>query len=127
MNLTELTPMLWVDDVKSTMDFYVRVLKFEAGNFVEEWNWGVVQKGPVKIMLARYNEHNPWNGPVFTGSLYLRTDDANEWWEHLKDTGAVFYPIEDFEWGMREFAIRDCNGYILQFGQDISGENKSLL
>jgi hypothetical protein len=28
--------------------------------------------------------------------------------------------MEDFEYGMREFAIRDNNGYILQFGQEIS-------
>jgi len=28
----------------------------------------------------------------------------------------VVYPIESFDYGMREFAIRDNNGYILQFG-----------
>ena len=26
--------------------------------------------------------------------------------------------IETFEWGMREFAIYDNNGYVLQFGQE---------
>ncbi|NHQ72651.1 bleomycin resistance family protein, partial [Elizabethkingia miricola] len=29
------------------------------------------------------------------------------------------YNIEDFPWQMREFAIYDNNGYILQFGQDV--------
>jgi hypothetical protein len=29
------------------------------------------------------------------------------------------YPIEDFEYGRREFAIFDNNGYLLQFGQEI--------
>jgi hypothetical protein len=29
----------------------------------------------------------------------------------------VVYPIEDFSYGMREFAIRDNSGYILQFGK----------
>jgi hypothetical protein len=33
---------------------------------------------------------------------------------------AIFYPVEDFSYGLREFAIRDNNGYILQFGQEIS-------
>jgi hypothetical protein len=32
----------------------------------------------------------------------------------------VCYGIEDFFYGMREFAIYDNNGYLLQFGQPIS-------
>ena len=50
---------------------------------------------------------------------YLDTDNANDWWEKLKDKVEVVYPIEDFEYNMREFAIRDCNGYMIQFGQEI--------
>ena len=37
----------------------------------------------------------------------------------MKDKAEVVYPIEDFDYGMREFAIRDNNGYLLQFGQEI--------
>jgi len=29
----------------------------------------------------------------------------------------VCYPIENFAYGMREFAIYDNNGYLLQFGE----------
>jgi hypothetical protein len=29
------------------------------------------------------------------------------------------YPLKDFDYGMREFTIRDNNGYILQFGPEI--------
>jgi len=32
----------------------------------------------------------------------------------------ICYEIETFEWGMREFAIYDNNGYILQFGSTAS-------
>jgi hypothetical protein len=31
----------------------------------------------------------------------------------------IAYPMEDFEYGMREFAIYDNNGYMLQFGAPI--------
>lgn len=41
-------------------------------------------------------------------------------WEKLKDKVAVFYPVEDFSYGMPEFAVCDNNGYIFQFGQEIS-------
>ena len=37
----------------------------------------------------------------------------------VKDAVRVCYPIEDFDYGMREFAIFDNNGYLLQFGQEI--------
>lgn len=119
MDLLELTPTLCVDNVRTTIDYYVSVLGFQEGNYVEDWQWGIVEKDNVKIMLAKPNEHTPYNGPQFTGSLYLRTTDVDSWWNALKDKANVYYNLENFEYGMREFAIKDCNGYILQFGQDI--------
>ncbi len=119
MNLQELVPTLWVDDVRATIDYYVSVLGFREEDYVEEWGWGAVEKDKVRIMLAKPNEHIPYNGPQFTGSLYLRTPDVDTWWNELKDKASVYYDIENFEYGMREFAIKDFNGYILQFGQDI--------
>ena len=44
--------------------------------------------------------------------------DVDALWERLKDVVRVCYPIEDFEYGMREFGIYDNNGYLLQFGQE---------
>ena len=37
----------------------------------------------------------------------------------MKDHTEIVYPLEDFDYGMREFAIRDSNGYCLQFGKEI--------
>ena len=37
----------------------------------------------------------------------------------VEDKANIRYGIEDFEYGMREFAIFDSNGYPLQFGQEI--------
>jgi uncharacterized glyoxalase superfamily protein PhnB len=120
MKLTNLRPMLWVNDVKATIDWYVNTLEFERGDYVEEWQWGSVFRDSVRIMFAKPNEHTPYKGPVFTGSLYMNTDDVKTLWEKLKDTPFVYYGLETFEYGMREFAIKDLNGYILQFGQDVS-------
>jgi hypothetical protein len=36
-----------------------------------------------------------------------------------KDSARIIYPIENFFYGIREFAIEDNNGYCLQFGQEI--------
>jgi len=40
-------------------------------------------------------------------------------WEDLKTKAKICYGIETFEWRMREFAICENNGYILQFGEPI--------
>ena len=119
MQLQELTPMLWVNDVRATIDYYVTVLGFEEANYVADWDWGAVERDNVKIMLAKPDEPTDYKGSQFTGSLYLRTDNVDAWWDQLKDKANVFYNIENFEYGMREFAIKDCNGYILQFGQPV--------
>lgn len=110
--------MLWVNDVRATIDWYVSMLGFTEGNYVQEWGWGAVAKDDVMIMLAKPNEHTPYNGPLFTGSLYINTDDVEALWERLKESPHVYYGLENFEYGMREFAVKDCNGYILQFGQE---------
>jgi uncharacterized glyoxalase superfamily protein PhnB len=62
---------------------------------------------------------NPLTRCQFTGSFYFHHDEVDELWQQIKDKAMVVYPLEDFGYGMREFAIRDNNGYILQFGQEI--------
>ena len=120
MWLKQITPMLWVDDVRATIDYYVTTFGFDEANYVEDMGWGVVEKHDIKIMFTKPIQHMPYEKPQFTGSLYLRTDGVDAWWSFLKDRANIFYPIEDFTYGMREFAIKDCNGYILQFGEDIT-------
>ena len=76
-------------------------------------------------MFPLRNAHEHFERPAFTGSLYINTDDVDSLWQQLKDKAKVCYPIEDFEYGMREFAVYDNNGYLLQFGQEINSEKSS--
>lgn len=70
-------------------------------------------------MLALPNEHTLYDKIGFTGSFYFNTNEVDVLWEQLKDKVRVCYGIENFEYGMREFAVYDNNGYLLQFGQEI--------
>jgi uncharacterized glyoxalase superfamily protein PhnB len=70
-------------------------------------------------MFALPNEHRNIPKPIMSGSLYFRPDSVDAVWGQLKDKTKICYPIENFEYGMREFAIYDNNGYILQFGQPL--------
>src|SRR5262249_44442419 len=119
MNLTELKPMLWTEDLKGSLDFYTGTLGFKADVFNEEWGFASLSKDGVSVMLSRPNEHIPYEKIGFTGSFYFITENVDALWEELKDKARICYGIEDFFYGMREFAIYDNNGYLLQFGQEI--------
>jgi uncharacterized glyoxalase superfamily protein PhnB len=118
MKLQELTPMLRTTDLKGSIDFYTRVLGFECDGSSEEWGWASVRRDNVAIMFALPNEHEPFAGPMFTGSFYFNPDDVDALWEQVKDKARVCYPIDNFDYGMREFGIYDNNGYLLQFGHE---------
>jgi uncharacterized glyoxalase superfamily protein PhnB len=85
----------------------------------DDLGWASLSRDGVTIMLASPNAHEPFDKPAFTGSLYVRCDDVDALWDGVKDAARVCYPVEDFDYGMREFAIYDDNGYLLQFGQQL--------
>ena len=119
MKLNCLTPMLWTENLRETVDFYTSVLGFECVEFNEEWGWSAMAHDEVDLMFARPNAHTPFEKSNFRGSFYFYPDDVDEIWNELKEKAKVAYEIENFEHGMREFAIYDNNGYLLQFGNEI--------
>lgn len=119
MNLNKITPLMYTEQLKETVDWYVNVLGFRCTDFVNDYGFARVQLHGVDIMLAIPNAHIPFKQPHFTGSFYINTDNADAWWEKLKDKCKVCYEIETFDYGMREFGVYDCNGYLLQFGQPV--------
>jgi hypothetical protein len=71
-------------------------------------------------MISLPNQHEPFDKPQFTGSFYFHPDDVDVFWERSEGGKVpIVYPIENFSYGMRESAIRDNSGYILQFGRPI--------
>ena len=117
MKLKNVVPMMTVTDLDATLGFYQDVLGFECDNRME--GWVVVQKDGIELMFSLPNQHTPFEKPIFTGSFYFNLDDVDALWLELKDKAAVVYPLETFDYGMREFAILDNNGYRLQFGKEI--------
>ncbi|MFL9484520.1 VOC family protein [Chitinophagaceae bacterium LWZ2-11] len=119
MRFKKLTPMLWTSDLKATAEFYKCKLNFELDALREDWGWCSMHKDDVEIMFALPNEHTPYEGPHATATFYIYTDEVDELWEQLKNDSEVFYSIANFSYNMREFAIKDNNGYILQFGRQL--------
>jgi catechol 2,3-dioxygenase-like lactoylglutathione lyase family enzyme len=119
MSLQNLRPMLWTEDLAGTVDFYTSVLGFTANELNDEWGWASLSKDNVELMLARPNEHTPYDKIGFTGSFYFNTDGVDALRDELRDKVRVCCGIENFDWGMREFAFVIKNGCLLQFGQEI--------
>jgi len=118
MTLQSLTPMLRTWDLAATISFYTDVLGFTCEAHDPDTGWARLRCGELALMLSAPNRHEGDKAPAFTGSLYFRVTDVDGWWSRLRDRARVCYPIDTFDYGMREFAIYDNNGYLLQLGEE---------
>ena len=117
MKINKLSPIIWTKDIHATTTFYKK-LGFKINEENEELVWTNMTNGEIEINIANPEAASDFKKPQFTGTLYFNVENADEAWEELKHNKVV-YEIETFDWGMREFAIEDNNGYILQFGEAI--------
>ena len=125
-----LRPMLDVDSIAETIAFYEGKLGFTCtatwGHEPDKPTWCELQRDGVRLMFTHGEPHTHDDGevhvhePALGGSLYINVDDVDELFAELKGK------IEGFEWepkdfphGMREFALPDCNGFLLVFGHGI--------
>ena len=122
--LRALVPMLRVPDVPAAVAWYRDTLGFTAHADGND-GWACLERDGIELRLSAFNTHESDAVAAFTGSLYLRCDDVDAWWDRLRGVAPVCYPIGDFAYGMREFAIRDPNGFLLQFGQATDAASQS--
>ncbi len=128
--LKGVAPILETENLRESVAFYEEQLGFECEGFWpenDEPQWASLKRGKAVIMLVVRNAHSNVEKPTLTGSLYLYPESVDEAWEELKNKVEICYEIETFDYGMREFGVYDCNGYLLSFGQYVSEleENQS--
>jgi catechol 2,3-dioxygenase-like lactoylglutathione lyase family enzyme len=117
MPLKSLAPILTTNEMDRSVRFYVDVLGFTCD--VQTREYSNLYRDHVRIMLASPNAHGKWSGPQFSGQLYIGLGTPGEvdvLWARVKDRAEVIYAVDDFEYGLHEFGIRDDNGYALAFG-----------
>jgi len=130
--LTELVPMLETDDMEETIHFYTTVLGFTVVEILDDEDekpvWVSLMHGLVEIMFKIPNAVMSYGQILLTGNLYMHASDPDAVWLQVKDAATVVYPLQNFPYGMREFAIQDNNGYVLTFGAPITAQvvSKSL-
>jgi len=120
MRINSLSPIIYVTNIEETIDFYDKILGFKCQNYDESKGWAILKLAQVEIMISKPNEKLYFEKPIFTGSFYFNIQNIDELWNEIKNNVSVCYPLEVFDYGMKEFAINDNNGYLLQFGQDLN-------
>lgn len=111
--------MLFARDLQKTIDFYTDTLGFELTSTYpdgQDATFCQFNAGDAQIMF--YTEAAGAHGPepALTGQIYLYPWDLDEAWEQLKDREEIVSKLTTWPWGMRDFRIRDPNGYVLILG-----------
>lgn len=125
MAFRALTPMLQTGDMDRTIAWYRDVLGFSCVRRMGD-GWCRLEQGGVSLMFMR-NDHV--GAPNASATQYIYVDDVAALWDTLKDRVAAEWGPEDMPYGMREFAIRDPDGYLLSFGEPLNrteAEGKAL-
>jgi uncharacterized glyoxalase superfamily protein PhnB len=116
--LTRLTPMLQAREMQRTIDFYTEILDFKLSSSWPKENpvWCMLERDSASVMFM-INEHV--GEPRMSGTLYMETTDVLALYNRISGKVEVQWGPEVYEYGMHEFAIKDCNGYTLSFGQPV--------
>ncbi len=113
--------VLQVRDVVEAAAFYQEKLGFTtAGMWGESPCFSIVGRGTVTLFLDQARE----DGPIPLNqywAAYIYVDDVDAYLEELKsrDVEIVRGP-ENMDHGCREIDVKDLDGHIIAFGQDLT-------
>ena len=139
--MTEVTirgpvPVLFTNDMQQAIAYYCGTLGFTLASAMpdDDPSWCFLRRDKAAIMLLGSDDHDhdevheddhddghDHEHPVApaVSSLYLYPNNVDALWNQLKDKAEVEVPLQDMDYRMREFTIRDPNGYALNFGTPI--------
>ncbi|MDO8455170.1 MAG: VOC family protein [Sulfurimonas sp.] len=86
-----------------------------------QYQWAMVKKESTFVMFQTVNSLREDIGNFFETigaslTFYLTIDDVEKLYIDIKNKVKIVKEIETKFYGMKEFYIKDCNGYILGFG-----------
>lgn len=122
-----LTPNLMVSDIDKTIEFYRDVLSFNILATVPNEGknvFAIAQVGNVMLMFQE-EENLKEEYPQLKEcskkagiTLYIHVADIHSLYNTLKNKVKMTKNLHTTFYGSTDFAIEDCNGYILTFSQE---------
>ncbi|GAB7089496.1 VOC family protein [Marinifilum fragile] len=137
MKANKLTPNFQVKDIKETVNFYQSVLGFslimavpETQDAIEqfvadnkEYVYALVSKDKVEMMFQRsdsFKSDVKMAKDISLGasvSFYMEIDGLDNFYDEIKDKVSEITEPKLAWYGMKEFYVKDPNGYILGFAE----------
>jgi hypothetical protein len=122
-----IAPVFPVADVDATVRWYADTLGWEYNVFPPAlpFHWASMRSGRVEIMLqwvegyAKPDLQPRREGGVWDAHVWV--DDVNALHAHLTGKAELMRGPMDLPYGCRELWMRDLNGYVLVFAQDLTG------
>jgi uncharacterized glyoxalase superfamily protein PhnB len=126
MEYKALTPNLMVLDIDKTVQFYQDVLNFNVIEKVANEGksvFAIVNAGATMLMFQEqeslkeeYHQLKACSNRAGI-TLYIQVTDIQQLYEMVKEKATIAKEMHTTFYGSTDFAIEDCNGYILTFSQ----------
>jgi catechol 2,3-dioxygenase-like lactoylglutathione lyase family enzyme len=115
-------PCLLVDDMRRSLAFYLEVLGFTQTGYypiASEPMRTEVRRDDVAIVLLNEAAHGIAEKPAFSGALYIFPESIDQLVCELHGRVTFAWGPEETDFGIRQFAIRDPDGYMLVFAEPL--------
>lgn len=137
MKLQSITANMMVKDVTKSVEYYTQILGFDLFMWVDfdkqadfdrihedvEYAFAILKSENYELMLQSEKSLStdlPFLEKWYSNSslaLYLRIENIEEYFDSIKDRVEILKNIETTWYGMKEFYVKDINGYILGFAE----------
>ncbi|MEZ5305539.1 MAG: VOC family protein [Pyrinomonadaceae bacterium] len=117
-----LVPSLLVCDMGQTLAFY-RKLGFEVTGCdgpETSSTWAEISRGRITFQFYSEPPHGTPAAPVCSGTFYVITNGVDALALEFRDKVEFAWGPETMDYGMKEFAVRDPNGYLIAFSEPAS-------
>jgi len=123
-----LSPLLAVRNMKETIEFYKNALGFKMGMVFPDANnpeYADLSKDGMVLMFVPAQNVGIGSGEKLgVGvNMYMEIDgNIDEYYAELKNKGVkIVADIKDEPYGVRDFSIKDIDGYQLTFNRPLQG------
>ena len=122
-NFLGTTVIFPVQDVATTVKYYIENLGFEVNGV-----WGNPEYGSVKRYQVVIEFGEGRKDHVGSGVCIIHVENADHIYNELKSKNVEFVgDFSDREYGNKDFRVKDNNGNILIIGHSLKNQNELLL
>lgn len=122
--LEGIAPIVPVRDIGVSLPFYTDTLGFEVRAYVPARSYALLGRGEAGIILVGGADEQALKATATQIAAYVWVDDVDALWARFAPRleglpEGRFRPPFVRDYGMREFHVRDPDGFLILFGQDV--------